>query len=140
VGGGPALEFAIGTGRVALPLHARGVPMTGIDRSAPMLARLRGKPGGAEIPVVVGDMATTRVPGEFGLVYLVYNTITNLLAQDEQVACFRNAARHLAPGAASSSRSSCRSCAGSRPERWRVPSPSGSTMWGSTPTTSLPSG
>ena len=96
--GGPALEFAIGTGRVALPLRARGVPVTGIDLSGPMLDQLRGKPGGAEIPVVVGDMATARVPGEFGLVYLVYNTITNLLEQDEQVACFRNAARHLAPG------------------------------------------
>jgi SAM-dependent methyltransferase len=96
--GGAALEFAVGTGRVALPLHGRGVPVTGLDSSAAMLAQLRAKPGGAELPVVVGDMATTRVGGRFQLVYLVYNTITNLLEQDEQVECFRNAARHLDPG------------------------------------------
>ncbi|MEU0534324.1 class I SAM-dependent DNA methyltransferase [Amycolatopsis tolypomycina] len=94
-GGGRALEFAIGTGRVAIPLAERGVPVTGIELSEPMLDRLRAK---AAIPVVAGDMATTRVEGRFSLVYLVYNTIGNLLTQDEQVECFRNAARHLEPG------------------------------------------
>ncbi|MFI7604671.1 class I SAM-dependent DNA methyltransferase [Micromonospora sp. NPDC049366] len=96
--GGPALEFAIGTGRVAVPLAARGVPVCGIELSQPMVDQLRRKASPAEIPVVVGDMATTTVPGEFSLVYLVYNSIGNLRTQDEQVECFRNAARHLAPG------------------------------------------
>jgi SAM-dependent methyltransferase len=94
-GDGRALEFAIGTGRIAVPLAERGVPVTGIELSEPMLDRLRQK---AAIPVVVGDMATARAEGRFSLVYLVYNTISNLLTQDEQVACFRNAARHLDPG------------------------------------------
>ena len=97
-GGGAALELAIGTGRVALPLAARGVPVAGIELSEPMVAALRRKPGGDGVPVTIGDMATARAPGEYALVYLVYNTITNLLTQDEQVACFRNAARHLVPG------------------------------------------
>jgi SAM-dependent methyltransferase len=97
-GGGRALEFAIGTGRVAVPLAARGVPVTGIELSRPMVARLRAKADEATIPVVIGDMATTRVPGEFALVYLVYNTIGNLLTQAEQVQCFHNAAAHLSPG------------------------------------------
>ncbi len=97
-GGGRALELAIGTGRVAVPLAGRGVPVSGIEISPHMLERLRAKPGAADIEVVEGDMTTTRVDGDFGLVYLVYNTITNLTAQDEQVACFENAARHLAPG------------------------------------------
>ncbi|APY90143.1 class I SAM-dependent methyltransferase [Streptomyces alfalfae] len=97
-GGGRALEFAIGTGRVAVPLAERGVPVSGIELSEPMIGQLRTKADEAAIPVVVGDMATARVPGEFQLVYLVYNTISNLLTQAEQVACFRNAARHLAPG------------------------------------------
>jgi SAM-dependent methyltransferase len=96
--GGPALEFAIGTGRVAVPLHRRGVPVTGIELSAPMIAQLRTTADEAAIPVVVGDMATTAAPGTFTLVYLVFNTISNLLEQSEQVACFRNAARQLAPG------------------------------------------
>ncbi|MFB7620881.1 class I SAM-dependent methyltransferase [Kitasatospora sp. NPDC056181] len=95
--GGRALEFAIGTGRVAVPLAGRGVPVTGIELSLPMIGRLRTKADEAEIPVVVGDMATARAPGAYTLVYLVYNTISNLLTQSEQVACFRNAARHLAP-------------------------------------------
>ena len=94
-GGGRALEFAIGTGRIAVPLAERGVPVTGVELSEPMLDRLRRK---AAIPVVVGDMATARAEGRFSLVYVVYNTIGNLLTQDEQVACFRNAARHLDPG------------------------------------------
>ena len=97
-GSGAALEFAIGTGRVAIPLAARGVPVTGIELSEPMARKLREKIDEASLPVVMGDMATTRVPGEFTLVYLVYNTITNLLTQREQLECFRNAARHLVPG------------------------------------------
>ncbi|TDC21157.1 class I SAM-dependent methyltransferase, partial [Streptomyces sp. 8K308] len=93
-----ALEFAIGTGRVAVPLARRGVPVIGVELSRPMLDQLRAKADEATIPVVVGDMATASVPGRFQLVYLVYNAISNLLTQAEQVACFRNAARHLAPG------------------------------------------
>jgi SAM-dependent methyltransferase len=97
-GHGRALEFAIGTGRVAVPLAGRGVPVTGIELSGPMIEQLRTKADEATIPVVVGDMAATRAPGDYSLVYLVYNTISNLLTQAEQVACFRNAARHLTPG------------------------------------------
>jgi SAM-dependent methyltransferase len=97
-GSGRALEFAIGTGRVAVPLAQRGVPVTGIELSQPMLNQLRTKADEDTIPVIRGDMATTRAPGEFSLVYLVYNTIGNLLTQAEQVECFRNAARHLSPG------------------------------------------
>ncbi len=96
--GGAALEFAVGTGRIAVPLADSGVPVTGIELSEAMLARLRTKADEAAIPVTVGDMATTRVPGRFALVYLVYNTISNLLSQAEQVECFHNAARHLHPG------------------------------------------
>jgi len=97
-GTGRALELAIGTGRIALPLAARGVPVAGIDDSEAMVAHLRAKPGGEEIEVAIGDFATTRVPGEFALVYVVFNTIFNLVTQDAQVACFENAARHLAEG------------------------------------------
>ena len=97
-GGGPALEFAVGTGRVAVPLSERGVPVTGIELSTAMVDQLRRKADADTIPVVMGDMATARAAGEFTLVYLVFNTISNLLTQAEQVACFRNAARHLAPG------------------------------------------
>jgi SAM-dependent methyltransferase len=97
-GGGRALEFAIGTGRVGVPLAGRGVPVAGIELCQPMVDQLRTKVDDATIPVVVGDMATSRVPGEFALVYLVFNTISNLQTQAEQVACFRNAARHLVPG------------------------------------------
>jgi SAM-dependent methyltransferase len=97
-GDGRALEFAIGTGRVAIPLAQRGVPVTGIELSGPMIEQLRTKAGEAAIPVIAGDMATTRAPGTYTLVYLVYNTISNLLTQGEQVACFGNAARHLVPG------------------------------------------
>ncbi|AKJ15278.1 methyltransferase [Streptomyces incarnatus] len=96
--GGAALEFAIGTGRVAVPLAGRGVPVTGIELSGPMVEQLRTKADEATIPVVMGDMASTRAPGTYSLVYLVYNTISNLLTQAEQVECFRNAARHLTPG------------------------------------------
>ena len=97
-GSGRALEFAIGTGRVAVPLAERGVPVTGIELSRPMIDQLRTKADEATIPVIVGDMATTVAPGEYTLVYLVFNTVSNLLTQAEQVACFRNAARHLVPG------------------------------------------
>jgi SAM-dependent methyltransferase len=97
-GGGRALELAIGTGRVALPLRERGVEVHGIELSEAMVAALRSKPGGDAIPVTIGDMATTRVDGDFRLVYLVYNTIENLLTQDAQVDCFRNAAAHLETG------------------------------------------
>jgi len=96
--GGRVLEFAVGTGRVAVPLAARGVPVAGIELSRPMIAQLRRKADERLVPVVVGDKATATAPGEFSLVYLVYNTISNLLTQDEQVSCFRNAARHLSPG------------------------------------------
>ena len=97
-GNGRALEFAIGTGRVAIPLNERGVPVVGIELSQAMIAQLRTKADEATIPVVVGDMATTVAPGRYALVYLVFNTISNLLTQAEQVMCFRNAARHLTPG------------------------------------------
>ena len=97
-GDGRALEFAIGTGRVAIPLSERGISVAGIELSQPMIDQLRTKVDQATIPVVYGDMATAAAPGEFTLVYLVFNTISNLLTQAEQVACFRNAARHLAPG------------------------------------------
>ena len=97
-GGGRALEFAIGTGRIALPLAARGTEVAGIELSAAMVARLRGKPGGAAMEVAIGDMTTAEVAGPFSLVFLVYNTIDNLTTQAAQVACFANAARHLAPG------------------------------------------
>jgi SAM-dependent methyltransferase len=98
--GGPALELAIGTGRVGIALAERCVPVTGIELSVPMVARLREKVDERRLPVVVGDMATTVVPGvgEFSLVYLVWNTISNLRTQDEQLACFRNAAHHLRRG------------------------------------------
>lgn len=95
---GAALELGIGTGRLALPLAERGVPVVGIDLSTAMVARLRDKPGGAALPVTIGDFAHTRVEGAFSLVYLVFNTLMNLTTQQEQVSCFRNAAEHLAPG------------------------------------------
>ncbi len=95
----PALEFGIGTGRVALPIADRGVPVSGIDLSTGMVSRLSAKDGARRIKVTIGDIATTRVPGtDFRLVYLVFNTIGNLATQDEQVACFANAAAQLQPG------------------------------------------
>ncbi|MGN6793236.1 MAG: class I SAM-dependent DNA methyltransferase [Streptosporangiaceae bacterium] len=97
-GSGRALELAIGTGRIGLPLSQRGVPVHGIELSRAMVARLRAKPGGDAVAVTIGDMATTRVDGTFTVAYLVFNTINNLTAQEAQVACFRNVARHLAPG------------------------------------------
>jgi SAM-dependent methyltransferase len=97
-GDGPALEFAVGTGRIALPLAQRGVAVHGIDMSKAMVARMRAKPGGDDIGVTIGDFSTTSVEGPFSLVYLVFNTISNLTTQAAQVACFRNAAAHLQPG------------------------------------------
>jgi SAM-dependent methyltransferase len=97
-GGGAALELGVGTGRIALPLSRRGVPVCGLDLSAPMLEQLRAKPGGDRIDLTVGDCASTKVGATFRVVYLVYNTINNLTTQDEQVACFSNAADHLEPG------------------------------------------
>lgn len=96
--GGRALEFAIGTGRVALPLSACGVPVSGIELSHHMVEQLRAKPGADAIPVTVGDMTAAKVAGPFLLVYLVYNTLMNVTTQDEQVAVFANAAAHLEPG------------------------------------------
>jgi SAM-dependent methyltransferase len=97
-GDGPALELAIGTGRVAVPLAARGIPVSGIELSQPMVDQLRHKVPADELPVVVGDMVTATAPGEYSLVYVVWNSLGNLRTQDEQVQCFANAARHLAPG------------------------------------------
>jgi len=97
-GSRPALEFAIGTGRIAVPLASRDVQVDGIEQSAAMIARLREKPGGADLQVVHGDMAFDAGPGgPYGLVFLVYNTIGNILTQDGQVACFENASRQLSP-------------------------------------------
>ena len=97
-GRGRALELGIGTGRIALPLSARGVEVHGIDLSRAMVARLRAKVGSDAIGVTIGDFATTRVEGSFDLAYLVFNTIMNLRTQEEQVECFRNVAEHLMPG------------------------------------------
>jgi SAM-dependent methyltransferase len=96
--GGTVVEFAVGTGRVAIPLTERGIRVAGIELSTAMIERLREKADDDTVPVMQGDMTTARVPGEHTLVYLVFNTISNLLTQDEQVECFRNAARHLSPG------------------------------------------
>jgi SAM-dependent methyltransferase len=97
-GSGAALELGIGTGRIALPLVQRGVPVHGIEVSEAMVAKLRAKPGGEDIAVTTGDFATTTVDGTFSVAYLVFNTIMNLTTQAAQVACFRNVAAHLEPG------------------------------------------
>ena len=97
-GSGRALEFAVGTGRVAIPLAEQGVPVTGIELSQAMIDQLRAKADASMLPVVQGDMWTARAPGTYDLVYLVYNTISNLLTQEDQISCFRNAARHLRHG------------------------------------------
>jgi SAM-dependent methyltransferase len=98
--GGPVLELAIGTGRVALPLAARGVRVEGVEGSPEMAAKLHAKPGGADVPVVIGDMADVAVDGRYPLVYLVFNTLFNLVDADRQAVCFRNVARVLRPGGA----------------------------------------
>lgn len=92
---GPALELAIGTGRIALPLAARGIRVDGIDLSPAMVARLRSKPGGSDLGVTVGDFADVAVPGMYRLIFVVFNTLFNLLTQDDQVRCFENVASHL---------------------------------------------
>ena len=94
-GRGPALELAIGTGRIALPLAARGIRVDGVDISPAMLAQLRAKPGGAEIAVTVGNFADVPVPGTYRLIFVVWNTLFNLLTQEDQVRCYENVARHL---------------------------------------------
>ena len=104
VGDGRALELGIGTGRIALPLSQRGVPVHGVDLSPSMVARLQAKPGASRIGVTVGDFATTKVEGPFRLAYLVFNTIMNLTTQAAQVGCFCNVAGHLEPGGTSWSR------------------------------------
>ena len=96
--GGAALEFAIGTGRVAIPLSEKGISVSGIEIAPAMLRQLRTKASENDIPVVLGDMTMAFVPGQFNLIYLVFNGISNLMSQQEQVECFHNAARHLCPG------------------------------------------
>lgn len=95
--GGPALELAVGTGRIALPLAEQGIRVDGIEMSEHMVARLREKPGGERIAVTIGDMAEVAVDGAYRLIYLVFNTLYNLLTQEKQVRCFVNAAAHLMP-------------------------------------------
>ncbi|HEY3485038.1 MAG TPA: class I SAM-dependent methyltransferase, partial [Ilumatobacteraceae bacterium] len=97
-GQGRALELGIGTGRLALPLSRRGVPVVGIELSEAMVEELRSQPGAAGVEVTIGDFSTTSVPGTFAVAYLVRNTIMNLTTQDAQVDCFLNVARHLEPG------------------------------------------
>lgn len=94
-GGGPALELAIGTGRVALPLAARGLRVDGIDLSPAMVAQLRARPGGDQIAVTIGDFADVPVEGTYRLIFVIFNTLFNLLTQDDQVRCFQNVAAHL---------------------------------------------
>src|SRR3954453_5680297 len=96
--GGRVLEFAVGTGRVALPISAHGLTVHGIELSPAMVEQMRAKPGSDVVPVTIGDMPTTRVPGEFTLVYLVRNTIMNVTTQEDQLAVFSNAAAHLPVG------------------------------------------
>ena len=96
--GGPALELGVGTGRLALPLAARGVPVSGIDASAKMLARLRAKPGAAAVVLAQGDFADVDVPGRYGLIYVCFNTFFGLITLDAQARCFARAAAHLRPG------------------------------------------
>jgi SAM-dependent methyltransferase len=93
---GPALELGIGTGRIAIPLARRGIAVHGIDASAAMVGKLRAKPGGAGIPVTIGNFAEVAVDSNFALVYVVFNTFFGLLSQDDQVRCFGNVAKHLA--------------------------------------------
>jgi len=97
-GGGRVLELGIGTGRVALPLAARGIEIQGIDASEAMIGKLRARPGGESIPVTMGNFADVNVEGEFAMVLIVFNTFFGLLTQEEQVRCFRNAAAHLRVG------------------------------------------
>ena len=120
-GGGRALELGIGTGRIGLPLAARGVPVQGIELSRAMAARLHAKPGGEQIAVAIGDFATTTVDGTFSLVYLVFNTIMNLTTQEAQVASSATSPRSWNRAAVSSLRSGSPTCACSRPGRASCP-------------------
>lgn len=95
---GPVLELGIGTGRIALPLHHKGVDVHGIDSSKKMLEKLQSKPGGKGIPLTVGNFGDIPVEGKFSLIFVVFNTFYALLTQDEQIRCFQNAAQHLKPG------------------------------------------
>jgi len=131
---GPALEFAIGAGRVAVPLVGRGIAVAGIDISADMLAELRAKPEAAAITAIEGDMAERPVDGEFSLVYLVFNTISNLTTQDEQVACFESAAAISGAAAVLSSKTVSPISAASHPATLLFRSPSATTISGSTNT------
>ena len=141
-GSGPVLEFAVGTGRIAAPLAARGVRVCGIELSRAMAARIAGKPGGDAVEVTIGDMTTTRVAGEFSLVYLVFNTISNVTTQDGQVAVFGNAAAHLrarraVPDRGRSARSaSTATRAGHRPVHGGARRRQAAATWDSTGTTS----
>ena len=135
-GDGRALEFAIGTGRIGLPLRRRGVEVHGIELSRAMLEHLEQKAGGGAIPVTVGDMTTARADGAFRLVYLVYNTIMNVTTQAGQVAVFRNAVAHLDPAECSSSRSACPICSDCRSAR---PSGSSTSVTGTSASTSTTS-
>jgi len=93
--GGPALELAIGTGRIAVPLAALGIRVDGVDLSAAMVAKLRAKPGGERLSITMGDFADVPVDGTYRLIFIVFNTLFNLLTQEDQVRCFENVARHL---------------------------------------------
>ena len=92
---GPGLELAVGTGRIALPLAARGIRVDGIDLSPAMVAKLRAKPAGEDLSVTMGDFADVPVEGTYRLIFVVFNTLFNLLAQEDQVRCFQNVAKHL---------------------------------------------
>ena len=116
-GDGRALEFAIGTGRIALPLAARGIDVCGIDLSEAMVEQLRQKLGGPDLPVTIGDMASVRVEGRFRLVYLVFNTIGNLTTRTSRLPASVTQPSIWSRAAASSSKSASRSCAGCRPGR-----------------------
>ena len=134
-GSGRALELAIGTGRIGLPLSRRGVPVHGIEMSQAMLARLRSKPGGQAIDVTIGDMVTTRVDGTFTVAYLVCNTINNLTSQEAQVACFRNVTGHFTPGGCFVIETAIRTCAICRPGKTSgapMQAPGGSSATAST--------
>lgn len=128
-GEGRALEFGIGTGRIALPLAARGVPVHGIDMSRAMTDRLIAKPGGDAVGVTIGDFATARVDGLFSVVYLVFNTISNLTTQDAQVACFANAAAHLEPGGCFVIENGVPDLRRLPPGQTAIPFHAGSTRW-----------
>ena len=132
VGGGRVLELGIGTGRVGLPLTNRGVNLRGIEISTDMVAQLKAKPGADRVGVTVGDFATAKMEGAFTLALLVFNTISNLLTQDEQVECFKNVAEHLEPGIVSSFSCGSPNCKNSSPVSRSAPSRRPPSAWDST--------